>query len=59
MALLVGVTGEGPMDALCAAGHGSSLTGMASMYMLMSAFHAAPWLQLMFGRRHASAGQDR
>ena len=59
MALLTGVTGGGPMDALCAEGHGSPLIGMAPMYLLMSAFHASPWLQLMPGRRCASTGQDR
>jgi hypothetical protein len=32
----------------CAAGPGASLlTGMVPMYMLMSAFHAAPWLRLL------------
>jgi len=51
MALLTGVSG-GPADVLCAAGHGpSALTGMAAMYALMSAFHAAPWLKLLSRRR--------
>ena len=45
MALMTGVLGEGPMDMLCSPGHGSSLTGMVTMYMLMSAFHLAPWLK--------------
>jgi hypothetical protein len=45
MALMTGVLGEGPMDMLCSPGHGSSLTGMVPMYMLMSAFHLAPWLK--------------
>jgi hypothetical protein len=26
------------------------LSGMALMYLLMSAFHSAPWLKLMSGR---------
>jgi hypothetical protein len=29
---------------LCAAAHGSPLGGMVTMYLLMSAFHAGPWL---------------
>ena len=27
------------------------LSGMTMMYLLMSAFHAAPWLRLIAGRR--------
>jgi hypothetical protein len=50
MALLTGVTGGGPMDALCTAGHGSPLNGMIPMYLLMSAFHSAPWLKLISTR---------
>ena len=52
MALLTIILGAGPPDMLCAAGHGMSpLGGMVPMYLLMSAFHAAPWLKLVFGRR--------
>ena len=51
MALMTGVLSGGPMDMICSAGHGSPLTGMAPMYMLMSAFHLAPWLKLVSGRR--------
>jgi hypothetical protein len=51
MALLTGVSGGGPLDALCGAGHGASpLGGMVPMYVLMSAFHLAPWLKLISGR---------
>jgi hypothetical protein len=47
MALLTAV-GSDPLDRLCAAGPGASaLTGMLPMYLLMSAFHAAPWLRLL------------
>ena len=47
MALLTGIFGAGPMDALCGAAHDASpLNGMALMYALMSAFHSAPWLRL-------------
>ena len=48
MALLAG----GPADMICSAAHGGSLFGgMAPMYWLMSAFHAAPWLRLIARRR--------
>jgi hypothetical protein len=59
MALLAGVLGGDPLDVLCTAGHGSPLDGMVPMYLLMSAFHAPPWLKLISGRRCASAGPDR
>ena len=35
-----------PPDMLCMQ-HASPFTGMTAMYLLMSAFHAAPWLRLM------------
>ena len=42
MALLSCVP-SGDADMMCAAAHGASpLSGMAPMYVLMSAFHAAP-----------------
>jgi uncharacterized membrane protein YeiH len=48
MALLTGVFGGSPQDMLCAAAHDASpLSGMVPMYMLMSAFHSAPWLKLI------------
>jgi hypothetical protein len=51
MALLTGVLGSGPQDMLCAAAHDASpLSGMVPMYMLMSAFHSAPWLKLISSR---------
>ena len=59
MAVLTVVLGGAPVDALCAAGHGSPLDGMVPMYLLMSAFHSSPWLKLIPGRRRASAGDDR
>jgi hypothetical protein len=35
-------------DVMCSAVHGlSQLGGMAPMYVLMSAFHAGPWLRLV------------
>ncbi len=58
MALLTGVLGGGPLDGLCsAAQHASPLSGMVPMYLLMSAFHSAPWLRLISRRR--SAGESR
>lgn len=52
MALLTSVPGSGPLDALCSAAHASPLGGMVPMYLLMSAFHAAPWLKLISRRRN-------
>jgi hypothetical protein len=52
MALLTGVLGGGPSDVLCSAAQGAfPLSGMVPMYLLMSAFHSAPWLNLISGRR--------
>ena len=45
MALLTGVRGQA--EILCSAAHASPLSGMITMYLLMSAFHAAPWLKLI------------
>ncbi len=51
MALLAGVLGGGPSDTLCSAAQGASpLSGMVAMYLLMSAFHSAPWLKLISSR---------
>jgi hypothetical protein len=55
MALLTGVLGGSPQDMLCAGAAGASpLNGMVLMYMLMSAFHAGPWLKLI-SSRHSGA----
>lgn len=49
MALLTG--GLGAPDMLCAAASQAfPLNGMVPMYLLMSAFHLAPWLRLISGR---------
>jgi hypothetical protein len=54
MALLTGVLGGGPPGMLCSAAHDTSpLGGMVPMYLLMSAFHSAPWLKLISGKRPA------
>ena len=55
MALVTGVLGGGPMDMPGSAGHGSPLSGMVPMYLLMSAFHSAPWLKLISSRRQSGA----
>ena len=53
MALLTAVPTSGPPEMLCSAA--SPLTGMAPMYLLMSAFHLAPWLKLISSRRKGRA----
>jgi hypothetical protein len=52
MALLSGVMGDSPLDALCSAAHASPLGGMVPMYLLMSAFHSAPWIRLLARRQN-------
>ena len=57
MALLTVVLGGGAPDMLCAAAQDASpLSGMAPMYVLMSAFHSAPWLKLISRRRSGVCG---
>jgi hypothetical protein len=49
MALLTCIhTGNGVMS--CLGADASLLTGMPVMYLLMSAFHLAPWLRVISGR---------
>ena len=55
MALLTGVSGGAP-DTLCSAQGAPPLGGMAAMYLLMSAFHSAPWLTLISRRRDRARG---
>jgi len=52
MALLTVLLGSDPSGMLCLPAHAAPLTGMATMYVLMSAFHTAPWLRLIARRRH-------
>jgi hypothetical protein len=48
-----GVLGSGRADMLCSPAHDASpLNGMVWMYVLMSAFHSAPWLKLISSRRN-------
>ena len=59
MALLTGVLGGGRMAMMCStAADASPLSGMAAMYLLMSAFHSAPWLRLIFRRRSVAFGSS-
>ncbi len=52
MALLTGFPQGGASDSLCGlAIDASPLNGMTPMYLLMSAFHSAPWLKLISGRQ--------
>ena len=49
MALLTCIhTGDSMMS--CLGANASLLTGMPVMYLLMSAFHLAPWLRVISGR---------
>ena len=51
MALLTATSGGVHPDALCVTGHhASGLGGMVPMYLLMGAFHSAPWLRLVSSR---------
>jgi hypothetical protein len=61
MALLTAGFGNGNTpDLLCSAMHQASpLGGMVPMYLLMSAFHARPWLTLVLGRRGGAATNRR
>ncbi len=49
MALLT-VMGDAQMPIICAT-DASLLTGMVPMYLLMSIFHAPPWLKLIANRQ--------
>jgi hypothetical protein len=55
MALVTAGLGGG--ESVCSMEHGSLISGMVPMYLLMSAFHSAPWLRLVSGRR--SSGRQR
>jgi hypothetical protein len=51
MAVLVGLFGGGAQMHCSAMPDASPLSGMVPMYLLMSAFHSAPWLKLISRRR--------
>jgi len=49
--IVTGSLDVGQPDLLCSiTQHASPLNGMVVMYVLMSVFHSAPWLKLIFGR---------
>lgn len=52
MALLTAMFGGDPLVTLCSATNASPVGGMVPMYSLMSAFHSAPWVKLISGRRN-------
>ena len=51
MALMTAVLGGGAEPLCSAMQHGSLMGGMVPMYLMMGAFHVAPWLRLISGRR--------
>ena len=52
MALATFICGQGQSHLLCSAmDHTPPLNGMTPMYLLMSAFHTAPWLKLISAGR--------
>jgi hypothetical protein len=56
MALLTAILGDGMPDMICSGMHGSSpFAGMVPMYLLMSAFHSAPWLRLIANQRNGGS----
>jgi hypothetical protein len=59
MAALTGVLGGGHEMLCTAASPTSALSGMVPMYALMSAFHLAPWLKLIFGWRRGEQTGSR
>jgi len=58
MALITGASGGNIPEVLCLTAPGASpLTGMVTMYALMSVFHAGPWLALI--ARSGNVGRQR
>ena len=50
MALVTAALGGGAQPVCSTTPYGSLMSGMVPMYLLMSAFHSAPWLKLICGR---------
>lgn len=53
MALLTSALSGGSAEMLCSTADVSPLSGMSTMYLLMSAFHAGAWLKLIRAVRDA------
>ena len=49
MALLTALDNN-PIGGLCSTGQGTPLTGMVTMYLLMSAFHSPAWFRFIAER---------
>jgi hypothetical protein len=49
MALLTALGGS-PMGRLCSSERVAPLSGMVTMYILMTVFHSRPWLNLISGK---------
>jgi len=57
MALVAAILGGGSPDVLCSSAQDAlPLTGMVPMYLLMTAFHSAPWLKLISNRQSGARG---
>jgi len=55
MAVVTGIFGESPKDMVrMAVHHTPPMSGMVSMYALMSVLHAVPWLKLIARRAVAA-----
>lgn len=54
MALLTAALGGGAEPLCSMSEHGSLISGMVPMYLLMSAFHSGPWLRLVSGWRNGT-----
>ena len=60
MALITFAHGARTTDMICStAGHALPLSGMTAMYLLMSAFHCAPWLRLASRARGCTGDWER
>ena len=59
MALLTGIVHSGRVEMVGMAAHVTPISGMVTMYLLMSAFHAGAWLNLVLSRLRPAASSQR